>query len=190
MDDSVIAALAKWPNVPAVFGWLALTSRGEWRLRGEPIGNAAIRDFIGRNYMADERGRWYFQNGPQRVFVELESTPWIYRPTTEGGIVTHTGSTPSRCVGVALLDSAVLMLVTELGPGIVDDRDAFAVIETVTDAGGAALSAAGVERWLTGAADAQFVPARLRMAGEPLVIERLAASNVPARYGYVRSPQP
>ena len=49
MDESVVAALAKWPNVPAVFGLLALTGRGEWRLRGEPIANVAIRDFIGRN---------------------------------------------------------------------------------------------------------------------------------------------
>jgi DUF2946 family protein len=190
MDDSVIAALAKWPNVPAVFGWLALTARGEWRLRGEPIANAAIRDFIGRNYTVDEHGRWYFQNGPQRVFAELESTPWIYHRTAEGGLVAHTGVAPSRCVGTALLDGAALLLVTELGPGVVDDRDAAAVIETVSDLAGAALSAVGIERWLAGAAQAQFVPSRLCMAGEPLVIERLAASDAPARYGYSRNPQP
>src|SRR5690606_15898587 len=35
MDPEVLAAIAKWPNVPAVYGWLGLTARGEWRLRGE-----------------------------------------------------------------------------------------------------------------------------------------------------------
>jgi hypothetical protein len=59
MDPLVLAALAKWPDVPAVTGWLSLTARGDWRLRGEPIGNDAIRAFIGRNYASDAQGRWY-----------------------------------------------------------------------------------------------------------------------------------
>jgi len=75
MDADVLAAIAKWPNVPAVYGWLLLTKRGEWRIRGEPIVNAAIGDFIGRNYAADDRGRWFLQNGPQRVYVDLELSP-------------------------------------------------------------------------------------------------------------------
>ncbi len=79
MDADVIAAMAKWPNVPAVFGWLQLTARGEWRIRGERIANPAIRAFIGRNYAVDSNGRWYFQNGPQRVFASLALTPWVYR---------------------------------------------------------------------------------------------------------------
>ena len=29
MDESVIRALAKWPNVPAVYGWLSLSRRGD-----------------------------------------------------------------------------------------------------------------------------------------------------------------
>ena len=75
MDEIVKAAMARWPNVPAVYGWLELTARGEWRIKGEPIDNAAIRDFIARNYAHDGRGNWFFQNGPQRVFVSLEATP-------------------------------------------------------------------------------------------------------------------
>ena len=42
MDADVLAAIAKWPNVPAVFGWLGLTARGEWRLKGQSIENAAM----------------------------------------------------------------------------------------------------------------------------------------------------
>lgn len=77
MDEIVARGLAKWPNVPAVYGWLSLDRRGNWRIKGERIGNAALRDFIGRNYQPDERGCWYFQNGPQRVFVSLAYTPLV-----------------------------------------------------------------------------------------------------------------
>ena len=77
MDEIVARSLAKWPNVPAVYGWLALDRRGNWLIKGERIGNPALRDFIARNYEADERGRWFFQNGPQRVYVALGYTPLV-----------------------------------------------------------------------------------------------------------------
>ena len=77
MDDAVLRSIARWPNVPAVYGWLALDRRGNFLIKGERIGNAALREFICRNYAADERGCWYFQNGPQRVFVRLAYTPLV-----------------------------------------------------------------------------------------------------------------
>ena len=77
MDEIVARSLIKWPNVPAVYGWLALDRRGSWLIKGERIGNAALREFIARNYERDERGRWYFQNGPQRVYVSLAYTPLV-----------------------------------------------------------------------------------------------------------------
>lgn len=46
---------------------------------GTPIRHAALIGFICRNYECDERGQWFFQNGPQRVYVELAYTPWIVR---------------------------------------------------------------------------------------------------------------
>ncbi|HET8728586.1 MAG TPA: DUF2946 family protein, partial [Alphaproteobacteria bacterium] len=30
MDESVLRAMTKWPNVPAVYGWLQLDQRGNW----------------------------------------------------------------------------------------------------------------------------------------------------------------
>jgi hypothetical protein len=33
MDDIVKAAMAKWPDVPDCYGWLALDARGNWRMR-------------------------------------------------------------------------------------------------------------------------------------------------------------
>jgi hypothetical protein len=77
MDEVVARAMAKWPNVPAVYGWLSLDRRGNWRIKQERVGNAALREFIARNYHADERGCWYFQNGPQRVYASLAYTPLV-----------------------------------------------------------------------------------------------------------------
>jgi hypothetical protein len=52
MDDIVKQALAKWPNVPHCYGWLALDARGNWRMRderaqhfnlpGDKLSNAAL----------------------------------------------------------------------------------------------------------------------------------------------------
>jgi len=84
MDEIVARSLAKWPNVPAVFGWLELDRRGNWRIRSasatqrfEKIANPALREFIGRNYECDAQGRWFFQNGPQRVYVRLAYAPLV-----------------------------------------------------------------------------------------------------------------
>jgi hypothetical protein len=62
MDPIVIQAMAKWPAVPNVYGWLRLDRRGGWLIKGDRIANAGVTAFIGRNYAADERGRWFFQN--------------------------------------------------------------------------------------------------------------------------------
>ena len=56
MDEMVARSLAKWPDVPAVYGWLSLDRRGNWRIKGEKIGNTALRDFIGRNDFTVEFG--------------------------------------------------------------------------------------------------------------------------------------
>jgi hypothetical protein len=77
MDPAVARSMAKWPNVPAVYGWLSLDRRGNWRIKGERIANAALRDFIARNYDVDAKGRWYFQNGPQRVYAALAYAPFV-----------------------------------------------------------------------------------------------------------------
>ena len=96
MDEQVLRSLAKWPNVPDCFGWLALDRRGQWRMRdeftqanklpGQVIEHLAFKAYISRNYSCDSIGRHFFQNGPQRVFVTLDATPWIARiiPSNEG----------------------------------------------------------------------------------------------------------
>jgi hypothetical protein len=89
MDEQVLRSLIKWPNVPDCFGWLALDRRGQWRMRdefaqqnqlpGQVITHKGLKEFISRNYASDGQGRFYFQNGPQRVFITIDAAPWIVR---------------------------------------------------------------------------------------------------------------
>ena len=140
MDDIVRAALKKWPDVPACRGWLGLDARGDWWLRderaqaagpfpavkGSRIEHQPLRDFIGRNYACDAAGGWFFQNGPQRVYVELEAAPWIWRlHTQEGGGVTvasHTGR-PAQVESAWSDEHDRLFLATDLGFGLVHTLD-------------------------------------------------------------------
>lgn len=139
MDAIVEAALRKWPNVPHVLGWLGLDARGHWWLRdaaaqaagpfpasrGSRIEHPALIAFIGRNYAADDRGAWYFQNGPQRVYVDLEAAPWIWRLRPEAGgvaIASHTG-TPATLRSTWLDDAGRLFVDTDLGFGLVHSLD-------------------------------------------------------------------
>ena len=133
MDETVIRAMAKWPNVPDVRGWLSLDRRGVWRLKGESIPNRAVLDFIARNYSSDCRGRWFFQNGPQRVFVDLAYTPWVYSLDGRGALVTHTGRDCGAVAGVWLDEAGTMILAGEPGPGIVDDRDLMALSDRLVD---------------------------------------------------------
>ena len=121
MDESVARGMAKWPNVPAVYGWLALDRRGNWRIKGQRIANAALREFIGRNYEPDARGCWYFQNGPQRVFVTLAYTPLVFRYEGER-LMDHCGREGAARESFLDEEGSVLLL-SERGIGVLDDRD-------------------------------------------------------------------
>jgi hypothetical protein len=140
IDELVLKAMARWPNVPAVHGWLRLDRRGRWLLvdRGAPgfdearhgagseITSPPIVDFIGRNYGPDERGRWHWQNGPQRVFVDLALAPLLFRLFGDGlrrTLATHTGYAVARIDRAGTDAEGNLWLATDVGPGCVDDRD-------------------------------------------------------------------
>jgi len=128
MDEIVLRSLQKWPDTPDVYGWLALDRRGEWRLnnpwRGvfERIGNPALRQFIGRNYERDARGCWFFQNGPQRVFVKLAYTPLVVR-LENGSLLDHCGRAFGAPAGTWLDDEGSILFSGALGVAVLDDRD-------------------------------------------------------------------
>ncbi len=136
MDDIVKAALAKWPNVPNCYGWLALDARGDWYMRddacqragpfphpkGSVVRHEKLRDFIHRNYLPDAHGAWFFQNGPQRVYVTLEATPLVLRLQDDGRVLDHTGEVlpTTDCV---LDEGGWLYLLAPKGLGLVHGHD-------------------------------------------------------------------
>jgi hypothetical protein len=169
MDDIVRQAIAKWPNVPHCYGWLALDARGNWYMRddrtqaagafpqskGSVLRHEKLIDFIHRNYGHDEQGQWYFQNGPQRVYVELEVAPFVWRLGAGHGVTAHTGqpAEPRRC---HMDEAGRLYLECDLGFGLVHTLDV-----------GQAADAIEQGLW------------------KP---EEAVASDLPGRFGYVLSP--
>lgn len=189
MDEIVKAAMVKWPNVPAVYGWLALTARGEWKIKGEPIDNESICDFIGRNYANDGCGNWFFQNGPQRVYVSLEATPYVYRLDEFGRLQAHTGAHP-RELRAAFADPAGrLFIETELGPGIVDSADMFKFSERVVDREDQILDESALGRFIAGDGEAYLKPDGLHVLHDDKVpIDRTRSQNLPEVFGFVARP--
>jgi len=174
MDDIVKAALLKWPNVPHCHDWLALDARGQWfmrdegtqaagpfpRVKGSRILNDKLLEFIHRNYTPDERGEWYFQNGPQRVYVALEAAPFVWRVEEAGGgwqVQSHTGR-PAHLKSPWLDESGRLFLDTDLGFGLVHTMDT-------------GVAAGAIEQGL-------WQPQTVLFA------------DMPARFGYTLRPQP
>lgn len=172
MDDIVKQALAKWPHVPACYGWLGLDARGQWYLRDEQaqalgpfprskgslLRHEKLCEFIARNYEADAQGQWFFQNGPQRVYAELEVAPWVWRIQPDLSVRSHTGR-PAQEVLECLADAqGHLYLVTPLGLGLVHTLDALLAADALESG-----------RW----------PA----------VHEVRADELPGRYGFVRSPQ-
>jgi hypothetical protein len=170
MDDIVKQALAKWPNVPACYGWLGLDARGRWYLRddatqaagpfpqsrGSLLQHEKLIEFIQRNYEPDAQGQWFFQNGPQRVYVELEFAPWVWRIEPDFSLVAQTGA---KTVALDCLQDECgrVFLNSAIGVGLVHSLDMEAVANAVEE---------GI--W------------------SPQVIRR---TDLPRQYGFVLSPK-
>ena len=170
MDDIVKQALAKWPNVPHCYGWLGLDARGNWYLRddatqaagtyaqhkGSQLRHDKLIEFIQRNYAPDEQGQWFFQNGPQRVYVELEIAPWVWRLDERFAVTSHTGESvePTSCL---LDETGHVYLVAPGGLGLVHTLDVGLMAEAIEQG--------------------QWQP------------EEVLSAGLPARFGYVLSPQ-
>jgi hypothetical protein len=122
MDDAVLRSIARWPSVPAVYGWLALDRRGNFLIKGEKIGNPALREFIARNYECDDLGRWFFQNGPQRVFVRLAYTPLVVHYEGER-LVDHCGRDFGAPDAFLLDEEGCVLARRERAIALLDDRD-------------------------------------------------------------------
>jgi hypothetical protein len=189
MDEIVKLALAKWPDVPHCTGWLLLDRRGQWRMRddatqaaglpGDIIRHDALLGFINRNYAADTDGQWFFQNGPQRVYVELGYTPWIVRLSEVGGSLRLTDHAGGQFEPAAVwLDDEGGVLFSD-GSDAPDapharrvaalhdhDLDLFSTHADLDDNGGVFHFAAGLD----------------------LTLGRIERAVVPGKFGFVTSP--
>ena len=200
MDDIVKQSIAKWPNVPHCHGWLGLDARGNWRMRderaqhqklaGDKIVHTALLGFIGRNYAHDERGCWYFQNGPQRVYVNLEATPYIARTDAAGGFVLHTGQVVEHVDAAFLTEAGELILQSGDCVAQLDDRDfvqAMGALELeMSGKGGQAVGDEDLLAWLDGAAGTLV----LRHHAQAIEVQRILHADVAGRFGFVRLPEP
>jgi Protein of unknown function (DUF2946) len=96
MDLQTTQALQKWPNVPHCYGWLGFDRRGEWRIQneyaqnnklpGELVTHKGFKNYIQQHLGHDQLGNYFFQNGPQRVYINFAYSPWVVRfyPLQEG----------------------------------------------------------------------------------------------------------
>jgi hypothetical protein len=128
--------------------------------KGSLLKHEKLIDFIQRNYASDAVGQWFFQNGPQRVYVELEATPWVWRIDLDSAgrfsVAGHDGHLV-KVQSCVTDESGRVYLATDAGFGIVHSQD----VEHVADAIEAGL-------W------------------QP---QELHSSDLPTRFAYVVSPE-
>jgi len=204
MDEIVRQAMQKWPDVPHCHGWLRLDARGVWRMRdertrqlglpGEPIRHPALLEFIGRNYAHDAQGRWYFQNGPQRVYVDLAMTPYVARTRPAGQemeLVLHTGETVDRIDAAWMDDSGRLYLMCEQGPAALDDRDLADLLPSLRMPAASGQDAEeALLQWLTEAQGEDEASAPVLHHREQAVrIGRLDAATLESRLRFIAMPR-
>ncbi len=190
MDEIVLRGMAKWSDVPSVYGWLSLDRRGHWLLKGERVANPGIAAFFGRNYSSDDQGRWFLQNGPQRVYVALDYTPHIYRITSAPGAVltlaSHSGAAVNAIHAAYIDDTGQLLLDTELGIGLIHDADLETLVPRFSTAGlfGEAALAATLESLQAGS-DAAL---ELALDTSRIPVRPVRTGEVPVRFGFVARP--
>lgn len=181
--------MARWPDVPAVYGWLALDRRGNWLLNGERITNPLVTAFIGRNYECDAAGCWFFQNGPQRVYVDLDYTPLVCRVIDARGLVLedHTGR-PIEPHSAHLDDEGALLVDTSRGLALIHDADLFSLAERLVDgASGRPLTDDQLEARLR-ATPSHDGLALVDATGRTVSVDTVKRVETAARFGYVARP--
>ena len=169
----------QWPNAPACYGWLALDRRGRWRLQGEPVTHRGLINFLDTHYDCDEKGCWFVQNGPQRVFVTLAGTPWIFRREGET-FASHNGRPAGETRGILVDREGNFYLDATLGVGLIDDRDLPALLTECTDAWGKTAEETHFAALLEGQGGVSWRGFELTL---------IDAGELPGRFTFVTDPQ-
>ncbi|MBL0166206.1 MAG: DUF2946 family protein [Propionivibrio sp.] len=181
------SGMLRWPNVPACYGWLSLDRRGQWRMRGEPVTHAGLTNFLNRQYGHDEHGNYFIQNGPQRVFVELDYTPWVLRLNSENTLLTHTGDTVEDIRGAAFDEEGNLLLECMDGIALLCDRDLPALLACLRQTDGEAANDADLLAVLDQTPGTSSTLS-LEWDGKLIPVGILRRQEVARRYGFVAVP--
>lgn len=194
MDEIVLKAMAKWPDVPDCYGWLSLDARGQWRMHneyaqahhlpGDRISHAPLLAFIARNYACDDSGRWYFQNGPQRVFVDLAATPYIAHTDPALGFTLHTGEPVPWVDSMWLTDGGNLVLESAGKVAQLDDRDLADIIGGLRMHGQPA-SEDDVLAWMDGRTEERL---SLQLPSRLVPLRHARQLDLARQFGYVQHP--
>lgn len=194
MDDIVKQAMAKWPNVPHCYGWLRLDARGVFRMcdevaqknatAGDPIRHTSLLAFIYRNYASDEHGAWFFQNGPQRVYVDLETTPFIARTDTQENFVTQDGLALKNIHTVWLSDQGSLLFQNATQIAMLDDRDIAACLSQFR-LNDVVCSDAELLNWMRQPIDG----CGFMVGGEVLPVKFIKSAVIAQQFGFEQKPR-
>jgi len=185
MAERVVRGMEKWPDVPAVYNWLQLDRRGRWLMKGSEITHPRLLAFINQHYYAAADGSYYFQNGPQQVFVELAMTPYIFSLVGDV-LMTQTDRVVKIVQAAFLSDQGDLFLQTDIGPGVIDDRHLAQVEEWFCTQGDRDEVLADL---LRGHADenARLVSERLNI---DLPLQPIAEAELEIQLEFIAKPQP
>jgi hypothetical protein len=158
-----------------------------FNLAGDKVIQTALLGFINRNYAVDELGRWYFQNGPQRVYVNLEATPFIARTDPAQGLLLQTGEAVGALERAWMTETGALIVEAGGKVAQIDDRDVGQLIAAI-EMGGATVSDDALLAWLdNGAGEGEMA---LHYQGKNVPIGRIAQADVARQFGFTRLPVP
>jgi len=184
-DEDVLRAIAKWPDVPACYGWLQLDRRGHWRIKGARITHGRAVAFLNRNYAHDADGAWFVQNGPQRAYCELACTPWIYRLDGRNALITHTGLAVREISEICVDELGNVLLASEHGIGLLDDRDIARFMELLSVPDDAQADPAERLASLPAGVREEDV---LRYDNRNIGARAVASADVGATFGFIAAP--
>ena len=144
---------------------------------------------MNRNYACTPDGRWYFQNGAQRAYVDLDYTPWVFLLDGRGRLVDHVGN-PVTGLREAWLDTeGSLLLLADRGIGLLCDRDLEPFSERLRDGDGAICDEDDLAR-LIGSSDGG-APEGIHLAweGARIAVGCLRREDVAGRFGFEPTPR-
>ena len=189
MDPRVERAMQQWPNVPDIYGWLSLDRRGRWLLRGEPISNPNLIDFINRNYLRLDDGSYVFQNGPQRVHVDLHATPWVALAQLQDGQLTlhnHCGQSITELDQIAISPQGDVLFILRQQPALLRDQDLSEILHNLRDEQGQNLQEQALTDWLSGDSD---LPLTFQFNQQLIAVQRAPnPEHWPEYFGFIAHP--